>query len=155
MGLAVNFGGIVGCFIFSILAVFVRSRHLLLGSLLVSALIYAVFGMAFNQTAIAIIIGAVLGVVTSANVAGFYATTPELFPASLRGTGIGWMVGIGRLVSIISPIIVGYLLAGGWKAENIFMLFGLPLIGSAMAMAAVWSLSAKAIPIGPGLAKVS
>jgi nitrate/nitrite transporter NarK len=102
--------------------------------------------MAFNQTSLAMIIGAVLGVVTSANVAGFYATTPSLFPAALRGTGVGWMVGIGRLVSIISPILVGYLLAGGWRAENIFMLFGLPLIVSAVAMVAVWSLSTTKTP---------
>ena len=65
------------------------------------------------------------------------------------------MVGIGRLVSIVSPIVVGYLLAGGWKAENIFMLFGLPLIASALAMAAVWSLSAKKTSIEPGLVKLS
>ncbi|KQR63608.1 MFS transporter [Arthrobacter sp. Leaf337] len=155
MGLVVNFGGIIGCFIFSVLAVFLRSRHLLLGSLLVSALVYVVFGMAFNQTSIAIIIGAVLGVVTSANVAGFYATAPALFPAALRGTGIGWMVGIGRLVSIISPVVVGYLLAGGWQAENIFVLFGLPLIVSALAMTAVWSLSAKTTSTEPKLSKVS
>jgi MFS family permease len=71
MGLVVNFGGIIGCFIFSILAVFLRSRDLLLGSLLASALIYGIFGTAFNRTSVAIIIGAVLGVVTSANVAGF------------------------------------------------------------------------------------
>lgn len=154
MGLMVNFGGIIGCFIFSILAVFLRSRHLLLGSLTASALIYVLFGMAFNQTSLAIIIGALLGVVTSANVAGFYATTPSLFPAALRGTGVGWMVGIGRLVSIISPILVGYLLAGGWKAENIFMLFGLPLIISALAMVAVWSLSTVRTP-DPDLARVA
>lgn len=143
MGLVVNFGGIIGCFIFSILAVFLRSRHLLLGSLLASALIYIVFGLVFNQTSVAVIVGAILGVLTSANVAGFYTTTPGLFPAALRGTGIGWMVGIGRLVSIVSPIVVGYLLAGGWKTENIFMLFGLPLIVSALTMAGVWSLSRK------------
>ena len=154
MGLMVNFGGILGCFVFSVLAVFLRSRHLLLGSLAASALIYVLFGMAFNQTSLAIIIGALLGVVTSANVAGFYATTPSLFPAALRGTGIGWMVGIGRLVSIISPIMVGYLLAGGWKAENIFMLFGLPLIVSALAMVAVWSLSTAKTP-DPDLARVT
>ncbi|MEV7136461.1 MFS transporter [Arthrobacter sp. NPDC093128] len=154
MGLVVNFGGIIGCFIFSILAVFLRSRHLLLGSLAASALVYVIFGMAFNQTSLAMIIGAVLGVVTSANVAGFYATTPSLFPAALRGTGVGWMVGIGRLVSIISPILVGYLLAGGWRAENIFMLFGLPLIVSALAMVAVWSLSTTKTP-DPDLAKVA
>lgn len=154
MGLMVNFGGIIGCFIFSILAVFLRSRHLLLGSLAASALIYVLFGMAFNQSSLAIIIGALLGVVTSANVAGFYATTPSLFPAALRGTGVGWMVGIGRLVSIISPILVGYLLAGGWKAENIFMLFGLPLIVSALAMVAVWSLSTVKTT-DPDLARVA
>lgn len=154
MGLVVNFGGIIGCFIFSILAVFLRSRHLLLGSLAASALIYVIFGMAFNQTSLAMIIGALLGVVTSANVAGFYATTPSLFPAALRGTGVGWMVGVGRLVSIISPILVGYLLAGGWRAENIFMLFGLPLIVSALAMVAVWSLSTTKTP-DPDLVKVT
>jgi MFS transporter, AAHS family, vanillate permease len=154
MGLMVNFGGIIGCFIFSILAVFLRSRHLLLGSLAASALIYVLFGMAFNQSSLAIIIGALLGVVTSANVAGFYATTPSLFPAALRGTGVGWMVGIGRLVSIISPILVGYLLAGGWKAENIFMLFGFPLIVSALAMVAVWSLSTVKTT-DPDLARVA
>lgn len=154
MGLVVNFGGIIGCFIFSILAVFLRSQHLLLGSLAASALIYVIFGTAFNQISLAIIIGALLGVVTSANVAGFYATTPSLFPAALRGTGVGWMVGIGRLVSIISPILVGYMLAGGWRAENIFMLFGLPLIVSALAMVAVWSLSAAKTP-DPDLARVT
>lgn len=154
MGLFVNFGGIIGCFIFSILAVFLRSRHLLLGSLLASALIYVIFGTAFNQTSVAIIIGALLGVVTSANVAGFYATTPALFPATLRGTGIGWMVGIGRLVSIVSPILVGYLLAGGWRAENIFMLFGVPLIASAVAMTAVWSLAATKTSAEPALVKI-
>jgi benzoate transport len=154
MGLVVNLGGIMGCFIFSILAVFLRSRHLLLGSLAASALIYVIFGLAFSQTFLAIIVGALLGVVTSANVAGFYATTPSLFPAALRGTGVGWMVGIGRLVSIISPILVGYLLAGGWRAENIFMLFGLPLIISALAMVAVWSLSTLKTS-EPDLAKVA
>lgn len=155
MGLVVNFGGIIGCFIFSALAVFLRSRHLLLASLMVSAMIFIIFGIAFNQTSTAIIIGAILGVVTSANVAGFYATTPPLFPAALRGTGVGWMVGIGRLVSIFSPILAGYLLAGGWRAENIFMLFGLPLIVSALSMAAIWA-SVKSEPATePGLARVS
>ena len=42
------------------------------------------------------------------------------------------MIGIGRLVLIISPIIVGYLLAGGWRAEHIFMFFGGPLMVSAL-----------------------
>ncbi|BCW73513.1 MFS transporter [Arthrobacter sp. NicSoilB8] len=155
MGLVINTGGIAGAVLFAVLAIFLDSRHLLLGGLLASAGIYLTFGLVFHQTSIAILIGMVLGVLTSVNVCGFYATTPSLFPAALRGTGIGWMIGIGRLVSIVSPIFVGYLLAGGWPAEAIFMLFGAPLVVSALAMVAVWKMSGQdSTTSQPALAEV-
>jgi hypothetical protein len=62
------------------------------------------------------------------------------------------MMGVGRLVSIMSPILVGYLLAGGWASENIFMLFGAPLVVSALAMTAVWTLAGRETAVEPDLA---
>ena len=41
------------------------------------------------------------------------------------------------MVSIVAPIVVGYLLSGGWKAENIFMLFAAPLAASALCIFAL------------------
>lgn len=42
-----------------------------------------------------------------------YAVTPELYPTSLRATGSGWAAGVGRLASIIAPLLVPALLASG------------------------------------------
>lgn len=42
-----------------------------------------------------------------------YAVTPEIYPTSLRGTGAGWAAGVGRIASIVAPLIVPVLLATG------------------------------------------
>ena len=44
-----------------------------------------------------------------------------LYPARMRTTGIGWAIGIGRLGSIASPILGGYLLARGLPPTQIFL----------------------------------
>jgi putative MFS transporter len=41
-------------------------------------------------------------------IAGQYAYTPEIFPTSIRATGVGTASAIGRLGGISSPILVGY-----------------------------------------------
>jgi len=44
-----------------------------------------------------------------------------LYPARMRTTGIGWAIGIGRIGSIVSPILGGYLLARGLPPTQIFL----------------------------------
>jgi AAHS family 4-hydroxybenzoate transporter-like MFS transporter len=44
-----------------------------------------------------------------------------LYPARMRTTGIGWAIGVGRLGSIVSPILGGYLLARGLPPTQIFL----------------------------------
>jgi MFS transporter, AAHS family, 4-hydroxybenzoate transporter len=44
-----------------------------------------------------------------------------LYPARMCTTGIGWAIGIGRLGSIASPILGGYLLARGLPPTQIFL----------------------------------
>ncbi len=44
-----------------------------------------------------------------------------LYPARMRTTGIGWAIGIGRLGTIVSPILGGYLLARGLPPTQIFL----------------------------------
>lgn len=66
------------------------------------------------------------------------------------------MIGLGRLVSIVAPILVGYLLSGGWQPENIFVLFTAPLAASALCILALGhSLKRQARPAQPIAATVS
>ena len=55
-----------------------------------------------------------------------YATTPELFPTQLRGAGAGWAAGVGRVASIIAPLIVPALM--GYGTTALFILFGVSFL---------------------------
>jgi benzoate transport len=151
MGVIANAGGILGCFIFSALAIKFRSRPLLVGSLGAAAVAYLLFGAIFSNISVAIVVALFLGILTTAGIAGFYAVAPDVYTARARATGIGWMIGLGRLVSIVAPIVVGYLISGGMAPENIFYLFAIPLAASALCMVAL-GVSAKRSPSAAVLA---
>lgn len=42
------------------------------------------------------------------------ALAASFYPTSVRATGVGWALGIGRVGSVIGPVIGGMVLALGW-----------------------------------------
>lgn len=61
-----------------------------------------------------------------------YAVTPELYPTSLRGTGAGWAAGVGRIASILAPVLVPVLLLAG-GAGLTFAVFAVFFVVAAIA----------------------
>jgi AAHS family 4-hydroxybenzoate transporter-like MFS transporter len=53
-------------------------------------------------------------IAANALAAGFYPTT-------VRATGVGWALGIGRVGSIVGPLVGGVLLTMKWSAGEVFM----------------------------------
>ena len=58
---------------------------------------------------------------SQALVAGFY-------PTAIRSTGVGWCHGIGRIGSIIGPILGGALLTLGYQTNRIFWVIAVPAL---------------------------
>jgi AAHS family 4-hydroxybenzoate transporter-like MFS transporter len=67
---------------------------------------------------------------TVAFCASFYET-------SLRATGVGWAIGVGRIGAIVGPVMGGVLLTSGLPAPTLFVVVGLMSIGSAIAVAGI------------------
>ena len=61
-----------------------------------------------------------------------YAITPEQYPTAIRGTGAGWAAGVGRIASIIAPLLVPVMLAAG-GAPLLFVVFSVFFIIAAAA----------------------
>ncbi len=53
------------------------------------------------------------------------------YPASERSTGIGWSLGIGRIGSIVGPLVGGVLLRLQWSNASIFAIVAAPALVSA------------------------
>lgn len=49
------------------------------------------------------------------------ALTAGFYPTSVRATGVGWALGIGRIGSIVGPLVGGVLLAEKWSPSAVFM----------------------------------
>jgi MFS transporter, AAHS family, 4-hydroxybenzoate transporter len=52
---------------------------------------------------------------------GANALAAGFYPTALRATGVGWALGIGRVGSIIGPLVGGLLLAAKWSAAAVFL----------------------------------
>ncbi|MGG1639472.1 MFS transporter [Paenibacillus sp. NRS-1760] len=63
---------------------------------------------------------------------GMYAYTPELYPAAVRGTGVGFAASFGRVGGIIGPYLVGMLVAKQVAIPSIFMIFFVTIVIGAL-----------------------
>ncbi|GAC1346269.1 MAG: hypothetical protein NVSMB18_28010 [Acetobacteraceae bacterium] len=65
------------------------------------------------------------------------------YPTAARATGVGWPLGIGRVGSIVGPLIGGLLLSMHWSTEALFLAAAIPAIGAALAALALTRLASR------------
>jgi len=72
-----------------------------------------------------------VGVIGGQTVAN--ALTAGCYPTMIRSTGIGWALGIGRLGSIVGPILGGFLLSFGGSVRGVFWAAAAPALIATLA----------------------
>jgi Sugar phosphate permease len=61
-----------------------------------------------------------------------YAYTPELYPTSVRSTGVGFAAAFGRIGGIIGPYLVGLLIDNGTSITTVFVVFFIAIVVGAL-----------------------
>ena len=59
------------------------------------------------------------------------ALAANYYPTRLRSTGIGWSLGVGRIGSIIGPVVGGVLIRLAWPNSGILIAIAVPAVVSA------------------------
>ena len=131
-GVFLNLGGVVGALlsipvgrkfgVFKVAAVMVgvgSPAIVLIGHLFTTA------GMLFGALFVA-------GVLVIGGQQNSPAMAVLLYPQRMRAAGTGWQFGVGRLGSILGPIIGGYLLATGKPTHSLFLLMAAPAVLAAV-----------------------
>lgn len=129
-----TFGGAASGFVFGLLARAKRKWPLYLGTWL--GMIASVAGMAMASDDLRAGCAASFGIGFFLSGGQFllYALSTELYPAHIRGTGVGFAVGIGRLGAVAGPLLAGALLMGQQKADTVILAV-IPLIVIGLAAA--------------------
>jgi AAHS family 4-hydroxybenzoate transporter-like MFS transporter len=68
---------------------------------------------------------------------GMNALAAGTYPTAIRATGVGWALGVGRIGSIIGPVLGGVLLGMGWSASSLVLTAALPIVLASLAVFAL------------------
>jgi len=117
----ISFGGVFGCLVEGQLlkrrgAYAVLTAEYALAGLFVAAL--AVISVSFP---VMLGITFTIGFMIIGAQGGLNALAAKYYPVTVRSTGVGWALGIGRIGSIVGPIIGGTFLSHGWKTRQMLL----------------------------------
>jgi MFS transporter, AAHS family, 4-hydroxybenzoate transporter len=68
---------------------------------------------------------------------GINALAGTFYPTSLRSTGVGWGLGVGRAGAIVGPVVGGEFLRRQWSTRDIFFAASVPAFISTVALLAL------------------
>ena len=97
-------------------------------------LMFANLSLAY--VALCVLIGGI-GIGLGGGQHGINAVSGAIYPPSIRATGAGWALGIGRIGQVVGPLGGGLMLGLGWQPRDIFVVATVPAICVAIGMAAL------------------
>lgn len=93
-----------------------------------AAIAMTVFGSVTMPVTLTLIIAASVGAFVNGGFNGFWGLSAALYPAEIRGTGIGWAMGVGRIGAVLGPVVGGVLVGARLSISTIFAIYTLPLL---------------------------
>jgi len=135
--LALNLGAVAGSFVTAWGAV-------RFGTIPMSIVAAAIAGgallalLAVPPVALVYVIFVLAGVGTHGTQCLIIAAVASHYPDELRGTALGWALGIGRIGAVSAPQIGGWLLAAGLGAGSNFVLFAVSALTASLLLTVIW-----------------
>lgn len=121
VGMGISIGGTIGSLIFGFLVSRLDSRKVFVLFAIFSAVAVAAFISTTSILPLAFALAVVIGALINGCITGLYTINPTLYAADFRSTGVSMAIGVGRLGSIVSPLLAGALLDAGWQKNQLYL----------------------------------
>lgn len=131
-GMLLSAGGIVGSALLGLLSSKFKTAYVQAVFLLITAVTMVFFVKTSGLPGYGIAVGLLLGVTVNGCVAGLYAIAPTVYDPSVRTTGVGFAIGVGRAGGILSPVVAGFLIDDGWQPASLFTTYAVAFTVAAL-----------------------
>ncbi|WP_394787121.1 MFS transporter [Rhodoferax sp.] len=119
-------GGTVGALLVGWLMDRMDPNRVIAVAYLLGAAALLAMGLSGLMSASIVALVVAVGFCLSGAQTGLNGFAPGCYPTMARATGVSWMLGVGRLGSILGSSIGGLLLSQGWGFEGIFSALAIP-----------------------------
>ncbi|MCW4460696.1 MFS transporter [Sphingomonas sp. BT-65] len=135
-----NVGNLTGAVLIGLLSQRFNLRPLVGGAMLLGFIAIGAFGLAGADLVRLSLTAAVAAFFINAGVVGLYPILAQTYPAALRASGTGFVIGMGRGGSAVGPVVAGALFASGSSLLAVSLTMGLGgLIAAAMVFLLPWA----------------
>ncbi|MDH7637690.1 MFS transporter [Sphingomonas oryzagri] len=110
---AANVGNLTGAVLIGLAVQRWPARPLVTGAMIAGFVAICVFGLGFHDLTRMSITAGIAAFFINVGVVGLYPILARAYPASLRATGTGFVIGLGRGGSALGPMAVGALFESG------------------------------------------
>jgi benzoate transport len=131
-GAAYNAGSFIGTSAIGLLTVYFRINRVIAAFYATAVVAMMVFGSVSMPLAMTLLVALLVGVTVNGGFNGFWGLAANLYPAEMRGTGVGWALGVGRIGAVLGPIVGGFLVGAELPISSIFAIFAVPLVIAAI-----------------------
>ena len=117
---ALNFGSILATLLVGRLMDKVNPFNILKVAFILAFISVVVFGLFSTRSLVIIsIICVVMGFFVIGGNSGLMGLATVSYPSDIRGSGIGWAYGVGKIGSLLAPAVGGLLLSRNWSVTQI------------------------------------
>ncbi len=131
-GAAYNAGSFIGTVAIGLLTVYFRINRAIAAFYAAAVIAMMVFGSVSMPLALTLLVALLVGITVNGGFNGFWGFAAMLYPAEMRGTGVGWALGVGRIGAVLGPIVGGFLVGAKLPISSIFAIFAVPLVIAAI-----------------------
>jgi AAHS family 4-hydroxybenzoate transporter-like MFS transporter len=116
-----SFGGVFGCLVEGWLIKKFGAFGVLLGEFGVATLSITALAKIPSSYSLMLAVAFISGLMVIGAQGGLNAIASNFYPTAVRSTGLGWALGVGRIGSIVGPLLGGMLLGMGCKPGQILL----------------------------------
>lgn len=127
-------GTFLGYIVFGYLADRFSRKYTYIGYLFLAALMVPLFAFARSANAL-LFIGPLVGFFGTGYFSGFSVIASELFPTALRGSAMGFVYNVGRILSAAAPYLIGHISERAGLSYALCITSGAFLLAAVIAMA--------------------
>jgi MFS transporter, AAHS family, 4-hydroxybenzoate transporter len=131
---ATGLGGMIACLMEGYLINAWGAYTVLIAEFGFGAVSMALLGYVARSFGLAAAVAFVLGFLVIGAQGGLNALAARFYPTSMRSTGVGWALGVGRVGSVVGPLLAGILLTAGWKPRQLLLGGGLAAVCACLAI---------------------
>jgi AAHS family 4-hydroxybenzoate transporter-like MFS transporter len=129
-----NLGGIIGGILLARGIDKIGPYGLLIVTYIGAAVLTALIGMTGWSFSLLMLVVFLAGFCVIGAQFAINAVAANAYPTAIRSTGVGWALGIGRIGSIVGPVVGGFLIAAQIGVRELFWISAIPALIAAAAI---------------------